>query len=173
MERGIQIEQEKHVPSKFDFSQITNFKFKRRMFISSIILSILLIGFFSYFYLFDAKKCSDVECYNSALSDCDRVYFIRDSPNFAWRYEITGKNKNLCDVNVRLLKIKKGDLDFVDIEGNEMSCSVEKLGGNFPEKDMFRCTGLLKEKLQEYLINRMHDYVLQNLGEIKENLKQI
>ena len=77
---------------------------------------------------------------------------------------------NLFNIN-RL--IVKGDLDFVDIEGNEMSCSVEKLGGNFPEKDMFRCTGLLKEKLQEYLINRMHDYVLQNLGEIKENLKQI
>ena len=163
MERGL----------KFNLNQVTNPDFKKRLFISLIVLGILLVGFFGYFYLFSADKCNDIECYNNALKDCDKIYYLRDGENLVWRYEIIGKKDNLCTVEVVLSKVKKGNLAFQDIEGNKMVCNVEKITNQFPEDDMYQCTGLLKEKLQEYLIDKMHNYVLQNLGEIKENLKQI
>ena len=49
-----------------------------------------------------------------------------------------------------------------------MVCTVLKTDSQFPEKDISKCTGKLKEDLQDILIQRMHNYLLENVGEVQE-----
>jgi hypothetical protein len=41
-----------------------------------------------------------------------------------------------------------------------------------PEDDLSRCTGQLKENLQEIIIQKLHAYVVENLGQISKELQQ-
>ena len=65
------------------------------------------------------------------------------------------------------MRLKKGDLDLEVLDGESMVCDV--LGfKNYPEEDISRCSGKLKEEMQEIVIQRMHDYLLENLGDLEE-----
>jgi len=156
-----------------EVKQLGTKRYKKRFLIAFIILIVGLLGFFVYFNYFLAKECKDVECYDKALLDCKKVWVIREDDNYVWRYEILSSNKNSCDVEVRLLKVNKGSLNVEDLQGKSMVCQVQKVDDILPEKDMLRCNGRLKEELQEIIIDRMHNYLLQNLGEIKEGLQAI
>ena len=154
--------------------QLGSKKYKKRLLISLIILVAGLVGFFIYFYFFVANECKDVECYQEALLDCKKVWLIREGNTYVWRYEVLNKiDGNSCNVEVRLLRVNKGKLNVEDLQGKSMTCKVQKVNNVFPEKDMLRCNGLLKEEFQEIIIDRMHNYLLQNLGQIEEGLKEI
>ena len=99
---------------------------------------------------------------------------INEDDEYVWRYEILNEgNQNNCNVEVILLKMKDSIINVEDLEGKSMICRVEKFGDILPEKDMLKCSGILKEELQEIIIDRLHNYLLENIGEINENLKRI
>jgi hypothetical protein len=52
-----------------------------------------------------------------------------------------------------------------------MTCNYPISTLNLPEDDISTCTGPLREELQELIIQRMHNYLIQNIGEIKEDFK--
>jgi hypothetical protein len=113
------------------------------------------------------NQCNDLDCYNDALFNCNKFSFTKEDDSSAWNYKILGfSNLNSCKVKVRLTKIKKGDLALEGLQNKEMICEIKRIEPTFPEKDLSKCTGLLKEGLQQILINRMHKKLFKNISEI-------
>jgi len=143
---------------------------KIRFLISIIILIVAVIVFVIILFFLRPKQCIDSDCFLQAKATCRKVYFVKEDSSAAWYYEIKGNSgKDSCLVNVRLLKMNQGTIDIEGLEGTQMNCIVNKDDSISPEENMKSCTGLLKEKLQEIIIDRMHDYLLKNLGDIKES----
>ena len=144
---------------------------KTKVGIALIILVLALIVFSIYFLLFYAKPCGDEECFVNARVNCKRVSLVREDSQSSWLYTIRGSKNDLCNVEVKLLKIKQGNMDSEDLQGQKMSCLVQKASSQFTEKDISKCTGVLKEELQNIIIKRMHNYLLENVGEIKQEFE--
>ena len=159
---------------KEEIYELKSKRYKKRMLIAIVILIVGIMAFFIYFNVFVAKECKELDCYEKALLKCKKIWFIREEDNYVWRYEILkAVGKDACNVETRLLKINLGKLNIEDLQGKTMVCKVQRVDDIFPEKDMLRCNGILKEELQEIIIDRMHNYLLKNLGEIQEGLKEI
>ena len=153
-----------------DFLEKQGYKnIKKRIYISLIILFITVVIILIYFLFFKTKVCNNEECFYSSLQKCNRVSWIKEDEQSVWTYSILENyDKNSCKIKVKLIKIKIGTIDSEKLEGKEMTCSVMKTEIQYPEKDISRCTGVLKEELQDILIKRMHDYLLKNVGDIKQ-----
>ena len=52
-----------------------------------------------------------------------------------------------------------------------MLCDYPISTNGFPEDDITKCSGPLREELQELIIQRMHNYLLKNIGEIREDFE--
>ena len=145
-----------------------------RVGIALVILIIGLIAFSSYFLFFYAKPVQTSQEFVDAMSYCKDVSWIREDAQASWLYKIKGGAKgDACEVEIRLLKIKEGTIEAEKLEGTKMICTVQKGETQFPEKDISKCTGKLKEELQDIIIQRMHNYLLQNVGEIKEEFESL
>jgi hypothetical protein len=143
---------------------------KKRFGIALVILFIALVVFTSYYLFIYPKPCADTngQCFVDAMTNCKRVSWIREDAQASWVYTIKENIKgNNCWVEVKLLKMKDGTIDSEELQGKEMNCIVPKGETQFPEKDISRCSGELKEELQDLIIQRMHNYLLSNVGEIK------
>lgn len=145
---------------------------KKKVLLSLIILVAIIVASIVIIFLYYPKSCEDPECFAKALNNCKRVSLVKEDAKAVWYYEIIGRAKGEdCNVKVRLLKMKQGTIDVEYLEGEEMTCIVQKGETFFPEENMESCTGLLKEELQGLIIEKMHSYILKNIGEIKENFK--
>lgn len=130
-----------------------------------IVVAGLLIFLFSY-----TNSCGDRTCFDNAMEKCARASFIDENPETVWKYSIISKSENLCNVNVQLLQIKKGTSDLERLNGLDMECSLPVGYVANPQNDLSNCHGILKESLQEMMINKMHVYILENIGRISEEL---
>jgi len=147
---------------------------KKRISISFIVLLVGLIIYSGYFLIYKPVECSDKTCFNDAMDNCKRISWIREDAQASWLYRVNGNDKgDACTVNVKLLKMKEGTIDSENLEGLEMDCVMPKTETQFPEKDISVCTGGLKEELQDIVIQRMHNYLLENLGAISEEFKGV
>jgi hypothetical protein len=156
------------------FNSFPQPNYKRNLRISGIIILIAAAIFAIYYFTFSIEECKDLTCYQNNLFTCNKATYINEDETSVWRYSIKGKyDDDFCDVEVRLLKIKHGQISVESLQDKTMICQVVRSGDDFPEKDMTSCSGPLKEDLQEIIIERIHNYLLQNLGEIQENLKAI
>ncbi|MFQ5531454.1 MAG: hypothetical protein ACE5ES_02455, partial [Candidatus Nanoarchaeia archaeon] len=59
------------------------------------------------------------------------------------------------------------------LEGLKMTCSLPIGDISSPEDNLKNCQGPLKEELQNLIIQKMHAYILDNLGDIGEELGRI
>jgi len=150
---------------KIDFRRKIN---TRIVLMFGIILLVILGIVLGSILFLSPDTCYDNSCYNDAMIDCDRVIWLRMDADADWLYEIKGSEENYCNVEVELMKIKKGKMDLEELEGEKMICKVMKRELTNPEEIISQCSGKLKEDLQEIIIQRMHDYLLENLGEVKE-----
>lgn len=142
------------------------------MVISGFLILVLLVALL-FALLIYTKTCNNQECFSSALLNCRRAQWTR-SDQGVWNYRIIGSNdKNSCKVDVKLLKINNGSSDAEKLQGEEMSCNVVKNDAQYPEKDLKKCTGQLKEDIQDAIIQRMYNYLLQNVGKIQNNFKSV
>jgi len=136
--------------------------------IGLIILIIALIVFSSYFLFFHVRQCENADCFVDAMTNCKRFSWIREDIQASWLYTITGNAKgDICNVEVQLLEIKQGSINNEEIQGKKMTCTFLKSKISLPEKDLLNCEGELKEKLQEMIIQKMHNYLLKNVGEVR------
>ncbi len=143
---------------------------KIRILISILVLIIVVIILVIYFFFINIKKCDDSECFSQALSKCSKASFIREDSKATWYYAMKGSyDKNSCNIEVKLLKMNQGAIDIEILEGSKMICVINKEDTRLPEENIKDCSGLLKERLQEIIIERMHSYILKNIGEIKES----
>lgn len=141
---------------------------------SSIILSVLviIIGLGAWFFFVGfggSVKCEDIDCYRQNLLECKKSWVFNEDENYVYRYEILNENGNsYCDVDVNLVRIKSGVSDNQRLESMNMVCKVNRFDNIKPEEDMLACSGRLREELQEIIIDRLHNQILQNLEEIGE-----
>lgn len=132
-----------------------------------IILILILAIFLGYISRNKIDSCENEKCFFDSLKDCKEVKFIREDLEYSWLYFISKEvSKDLCEVNVELLEVKEGSINPKLIENKGMVCIVPKTIGDFPENEISRCSGVLKERLQDLIIKRMYDYLLVNVQEI-------
>ncbi|MFH1358897.1 MAG: hypothetical protein ABIH37_03360 [archaeon] len=135
---------------------------------------VIVIALAVYFVFFSTTSCKDTDCYENALLKCKRVTFVNEDDTAVWGYKILGKEKgNACRVEVKLLRLIQGTIDIEYLQNKEMVCIVQKLGDSFPEEDMTKCSGPLREEFQEIIIDRMHNYLLNNIGEIRDEFQGV
>lgn len=130
-----------------------------------IIFCVVALGFFIWRFLIYSEKCEDWDCFNNNLESCKRTTFIGGS-EMIFKYEILGKADNKCNINITLLQGKVGNQDSKKIEGKSMVCSLPLGLVIIPESNLNYCSGILKESFQELFINKLHTYIVQNLGRI-------
>jgi hypothetical protein len=147
---------------------------QKRVGIALIILIVALITYSSWFLFFYAKPVDSSQEFVDAMSNCRDVSWVKEDAQASWLYKIKGGSKgDTCEVEIRLLQMKEGTIEADKLQGTKMICTVQKGETQFPEKDISKCTGVLKEELQDIIIQRMHNYLLQNVGEIKEEFQQV
>jgi len=148
-----------------------------------IILVVILAGIIAFNFLY-VRKCETEECFTSAMEKCAKAEFLKEGEEASWLYKITGAEGNVlctfsdsfcenCSVNVKLLQVKKGTSELGRLEGLEMTCSLPFSYAGNPQEDLTRCHGLLREEIQEAIINKMHSYILSNVGKIGEELTRV
>jgi hypothetical protein len=145
----------------------------RRLLMALVALIIAFLIFGTWYFFFYAKDCDDSACFIEAMKVCSRVSWLKEDSQANWRYNIIGTAPNQsCKVEIELVTLKEGTIDAEGLQGKKMICNVRKGETDYPEKDTSRCTGPLKEELQEIIIQRLHNVILENLGNISEEFKE-
>ncbi len=134
--------------------------------IVAIFLAVITAVYYAFFY---SVTCLNQECFMEKLASCRRANWVNEAEEASWSYSIEGKSEK-CEVEVKLLVIKKGEIDMGDIEGKSMTCYLPVGLITSPEQNLEDCKGELKENLQDLIIKRMHSYILKNVGEISGEL---
>jgi hypothetical protein len=139
-----------------------------------IVVFLLLVYFVVYedIFLIFTRDCPDEDCFKQNLVKCRRAQHVSDKQEAAWMYTIKGREEGRCEVEVELLSIKEGEIDLRSAEGKKMTCYLPLDAVTVPGEDLSLCTGILKEELQDLIIKRMHSYILENLGQINEELNR-
>ena len=138
--------------------------------IIGVIIVLLAAIYFTFFFYY---SCDDMACFQAHQEKCVKTKFINDEQDTTWKYTIRGKEGGTCRINVEALTIKKGDIDKQKLEGKEMDCYLPLGSIVEPESDLARCTGELKEDMQNLIIQRLHAYIIENVDEIDEELEQL
>lgn len=128
----------------------------------SVIVLVVAVGFF-WFYGYD--ECKDSECFYEGLKSCERVSYVGGG-DMIFEYKVKGMSEDMCEVNVKLLQANLGVRESGKLEGQEMSCFIELGLAVAPESDIGNCHGRLKEELQGLIIEKMQNYLVENLGQL-------
>jgi hypothetical protein len=140
--------------------------------IVKIVLAVLLLVFVVA-AIYYTKSCEDYSCFSSYLEKCSRASFQDNTPDSLWEYTIKGTEDGFCRVKVKLLLMKEGSAELTALEGQSMVCNLYLGKIEDPKGDLTRCHGELKENIQDILIQKMHAYILENVGKISEEFKSI
>lgn len=147
---------------------------RKRVGLALFILVFVLIVYSGYFLFFYEKPVSSTEEFVEAMKSCRPVSWVREDEQATWLYTIKGQGKgDTCRIQVKLFEVKQGTIDSEELEGETMLCIQEKGDTRFPEKNIADCTGRLKEELQDLIIQRMHNYLLENIGEIRSEFESL
>jgi len=140
-----------------------------------IILILTAIGVAIYFTVFFYYKCpnNDVACYLSHQEKCARTKFIYDKKDTTLNYIIKGKHSGACDILVKILDIKSGSSEKINLKNKEMVCSLPIGSVKYPEEDLKKCHGILREEIQEIMIKNAHAYIVSNIGQVSEELGKV
>ena len=128
-----------------------------------VILVILIWG--AWFVFFSYASCENWDCFNNKLEGCDKVKFI-GGDDMIFEYTIRGSSGDECEVGVQLLQGELNNQDSLKLEMHKMTCMLPEGVVMIPESNIGKCTGLLKEGLQDLVIKKLHTYLVQNLGKI-------
>ncbi len=146
----------------------------KKWWIFVLIIVFVAVIFLTFFY---TKKCQNRTCFDSSLRGCKKASYLNDGEEAVWRYRIRGRVwggefKKNCKINVELVKIKRGGIEMESVEGKSMDCYLELGVVDFPERDITRCHGILREEMQNIIIQKTHAYILDNIGRISEELEK-
>lgn len=137
----------------------------------SILVIVAAVAFFLTFQYI--PKCNDVSCWDYKLQKCSRASFVNEKNDVVWNYKIVGKVDGKCEINVRVIEIKRGLVTTKILEGKDMDCRLPIGTLADPDENPNLCHGILKEEMQNLIIQKLHQYVVQNIGEINEEVTGI
>jgi len=147
-------------------------KTRRIVYIALVAVVVLAIIGAVCLLLFYTPRCQNYECWQEKMTACSKVSFINDESEASWMYEVKGKEGGKCAISVKLLLAKQGELGINKLIGQEMTCYYSLGTAAYAEKDLSKCHGLLKEELQTIIINKLHAYIIENLGKVEEGLEK-
>lgn len=134
---------------------------------------ILIVAAASIYLTFSyVEKCKNIACWEEKLTKCKKASYISDNKDITWRYIIKGKKAGSCLVNVEVIQIKQGLASTQILEGKSMNCYLPFGVVAPPESNPNICHGILKEEMQSLIIEKLHQYILENVGEIAEELEK-
>lgn len=142
--------------------------FNWKWFIALIVLAVLIWGV--WFAFFGVPICESWDCFNAKLEECGKVEFI-GGDDMIFEYIIKGVSDGECEVSVQLLQGELNNQDSLKLEMHKMTCYLPEGVVMIPESNIGKCTGLLKEGLQDLVIKKLHTYLVQNLGTL--NLEMV
>jgi len=151
----------KEVVEKGQIVEMRRFRWKSWIFLATIVLVVFAV----IFLIFDFEDCNNKACFDKALKDCSRAKFVYGN-DMIFEYMIKGKGRNGCEVNVKLLQGNLNDADSARLEGLDMACVLPLGVVMNPENDIGACHGMLKEGLQDLIIEKLNTYLVQNLGQL-------
>lgn len=140
---------------------------KFKLFMILLLLGLLVLSYFLFFY---SKKCTARDCFLDALGKCKRASFVSEQEEATWLYSIKGMSRDGCKVYVKAAEIKTAESKA--LEGKFMFCYLPQETVFMPEEKIEYCHGLLKEAIQDQIIERMHLYIVENIGEIRKPFKE-
>jgi len=138
--------------------------------IALIVIVLALVIYFIWYYY---PKCEDMSCYVAHQEKCKKNRFVNDGPEKTWVYRVLGKEESNCNIEVTLLHVKQGDVKMKVLENKKMICSLLYGSKRNPEIDLTKCHGELREEIQNQLIQKLHTYIVESVGEIGEELRKI
>lgn len=137
-----------------------------------LILILIVLSVAIYFSFFFAYSCDDLVCYQAHQKKCSPTKFVNDAEETTWKYHVKGKEDGRCEIKVTALQVKKGTIDKMQLEGKSMLCYLFIGDETNPESDISKCHGELKEELQDLIIQNLHKYIVDNLGNIGDALNE-
>jgi len=140
--------------------------------ILGIFALIVIVGAIYFFFFFN-YTCNDIACFNAHQIKCDHTKFVNDADDARWGYKILGKDGNVCRIEVAMLQLNKGEVSLERLVGKSMICDTPLGFSSAPESDISVCHGRLKEELQQVIIEKMHSYIVDNLGDIGSSLNEV
>ena len=141
-----------------------NKSFGKKIKIILIILILISAIFLGYVFIIKSNSCENEKCFFYSLNNCEKVSFVKEDPEYSWLYVISKEaSKDSCEIKVKLLNVKQESIDSKILQNKEMICIVQKTTRDFPEKEISKCSGILKENLQDLIIQKMYDYLLTNV----------
>jgi len=146
---------------------------RRVFYIGLIAVFVIVLCIAVYLSFIYVPKCEDIECFQSYMTKCSKATYIDEEPEASWGYEIIGAEGTDCAINVKMLLAKKGELGIEKLEGHDMKCYYPIGTFAYPERDLSKCHGLLKEEIQEIIINKLHTYLIENFGKFNESLGRL
>jgi len=144
---------------------------KKAALIAFILMSLVLIAII-YFTFFFSYKCDDASCFIAHQEKCVKTKFINDVEDVKWLYYIKGKEDGKCEIDVNVLQVKQGAIDKKILEEKSMNCLLPLGSIASPESDLLKCHGVLKEEMQNLIIQKLHSYIIESVGEITEELRK-
>jgi hypothetical protein len=144
--------------------------FNWKWFVVLIVLAVLVWVAWTVFFSY--STCETWDCFNSKLEGCDKVKFI-GGEDMIFEYIIEGSSGEECEVGVQLLQGELNNQDSIKLEMHKMTCMLPEGVIMIPESNIGKCTGLLKEGLQDLVIKKLHAYLVQNLGKLNLEILDI
>ena len=140
-----------------------------------VLIIIILVVLVAAVYLtfFHHPKCSNITCWEEKLISCDKATYINNPQDVVWKYTIEGEKEGKCEVRVETIEIKSGLKSAEVLEGKEMTCFLPLGVITDPEANTNVCYGRLKEEMQGLIIQKLHEYIVQNVGQIEDALNSI
>jgi len=148
----------------------------KKSFVIFIVL-VFVVSVSIYLTFLYYPKCKDLVCWNAKLEACSRATFIYEPVDVTWEYTILGEDNidgdKKCKVKVLAIDIKRGLKKTEVLEGKDMICYTNLGIVKAPESNPSACQGRLKEEMQSLIIDKLHEYIIQNLGEISKEAIEI
>ncbi|MBS3073991.1 hypothetical protein J4447_00880 [Candidatus Pacearchaeota archaeon] len=149
-------------------------KKKKRLVVAIFFIAALAVLSLILFKITYTKVCNDDSCFSLALSACQRAEFMKDTGDARWYYKIKGASAgDQCEIYVKLAQLRRGSMEILKLEGRDMICYLPYSIVESPQKDIERCHGSLREEIQSMLIQKMHSYLLENIGQVSREFTRI
>jgi hypothetical protein len=138
-----------------------------------VIIAVLIAAVYFTFFFYYSCKDNDLACFKAHQESCAKTKFTNGVEDAVWAYTIKGKSGTNCKINVGIVEIKKGAVDLTKLEGKNMDCLIPLKSTVSPEGDITKCHGELKEEIQNLIIQKLHNYVVSNIGKIDAELERV
>jgi hypothetical protein len=148
---------------------------EKRVRLAKIIVALCFVIIVISLYLgfIYSEKCDSYACFRDNLRTCSRAQYVNEEPESTWQYNIIGKRTGQCVVDVKLIQAKQGSLELEKLNGLEMSCYYLKNFPAYPEQDLEKCHGVLKEEIQKIIIKKLNSYIIENIDEISGEIAKL